>query len=172
MDNASYYLAVSRSTSRIRRYFESRSTDPEEIADLTQETIASLLASGARYREACSFATWVYTVCRNVYSKHVYYAVRRRKLDRTLQNEFIEQAELRDGKPGPAVGETRMAALETAIERLDTHDKWLYQLYYVKRMSVAKVSDLLDRSEGTVKWQLYRLRRRLRDAILELNVEV
>jgi RNA polymerase sigma factor (sigma-70 family) len=172
MDKSSYYLAVSRSTSRIRRYFESRSSDPEEIADLTQETIASLLESSGRYREACSFTTWVYSLCRNVYSKHVYYAVRRRKLDCTLQGEFVDQVESDDGKTGSIVGETRMAALETAIERLDTHDKWLYQLYYVKRLSVAKVSDLLDRSEGTIKWQLYRLRRRLRDAILQLNVDV
>ena len=72
----------------------------------------------------------------------------------------------------PIVAEMRMAALETAIERLDTHDKWLYQLYYVERMPVAKVSDILDRSEGTVKWRLHRLRRRLRDAILELNGNV
>ena len=170
MDKGSYYLAVSRSTSRIRRYFESRSSDPEEIADLTQETIVSLLESSGRYREACSFATWVYSLCRNVYGKHVYYAVRRRKLDRTLQDEFVDQAESGDGKPGSIDAEIRMAALETAIERLDTRDKWLYQLYYVKRLSVAKVSNLLDRSEGTIKWQLYRLRRRLRDAILELNV--
>ena len=172
MDKTSYYLAVSRSTSRIRRYFESRSSDPEEIADLTQETIASLLESSGRYREACSFATWVYSVCRNVYGRHVYYAVRRRKLDRTLQDEFVDQAESRDGKAGPIEAEMRMAALETAMERLDTHDRRLCQLYYLERMSVAKVSDLLDRSEGTVKWQLSRLRRRLRDAILELNVEV
>lgn len=172
MDKASYYLAASRSTSRIRLYFESRSSDPEEIADLTQETIASLLESSGRYCEACSFTTWVYSVCRNVYGKHVYYAVRRRKLDRFLQHEFVEQAESRDGEPGPSDAEMRIAALETAIERLCPHDKWLYRLYYVERLSVADVSDLLDRSEGTVKWQLYRLRRRLRDAIMELNVNV
>ena len=169
MDKARYYAAVSRSTSRIRRYFESRSNDPEEIADLTQETVASLLESSGRYREACSFTTWVYSVCRNVYGKHVYYAVRRRKLDRSLQREFVEQVESSDGISGSTSAEVRMAALGGALERLDSHDKRLYQLYYVERLPVAKVSKLLVRSEGTVKWQLHRLRRRLRDAILELN---
>jgi RNA polymerase sigma-70 factor, ECF subfamily len=170
MDKANYHSAVSRSTLRIRRYFESRSSDPEEIADLSQETIASLLESSERYREACSFATWVYAVCRNVYSKHIYYAVRRRELDRILRDEFVDQAVSRDEKPDPIEVAVRMDALESATERLDTYDKRLYQLYYLERLSVAKVSNLLNRSEGTVKWQLYRLRRRLRDVILELNV--
>ena len=108
-------------------------------------------------------------MCRNVYGRHVYYAVRRRKLDRSLQHEFAEQAKTREGNPGAIDAETRMAELEVAMERLDAYDRRLYRLYYAERLSVANVSHLLDRSEGTVKWQLHRLRRRLRDAILDLN---
>ena len=75
---------------------------------------------------------------------------------------------------GPGSGKTRVitnriAALCTAIGRLDKHDDKLYRLYYVERLPVSQVAKIFERSDGTVKWQLHRLRRRLRDAILELN---
>lgn len=163
MDRSSYQRAVVHATSRIRRYFASRSRDPEEIEDLTQEAIASLLESRLRYRDDSSFTTWMYAICRNVYGKHVYYAVRRRTLARSLQSEYVDRTEPPDEQSDACL---ERSALETALARLDAYDRRLYRLYYQERLSVLNVSTLLGRSNGTIKWQLSRLRTRLRDAIL------
>ena len=157
MNKESYYQSVGRSETLIRNYFARHSRDPEEISDLTQEAVAALLDAQRRYNGTCTFTTWVYSVCRNVYRQHVYYQIRRRRIEESLKQNYVAPAE----SPGDAPFE-----ICAALEALDPADRQLYRLYYVERRSVAEVATILARTEGTTKWILHRLRRRIRDALL------
>ena len=79
------------------------------------------------------------------------------------KSEYVDQTEPLDEQSDACL---ERSALETALARLDAYDRRLYRLYYQERFSVSNVSTLLGRSNGTIKWQLSRLRTRLRDAIL------
>ena len=155
MNKTEYYRSVTRLEPFIRRCFTRHSRDPEEISDLTQETVAALLDAHRRYRGAGKFTTWVYSVCRNVYRRHIYYQTRIRKLDDMMKQNCPESS-----------GENERLQIRVIVEGLDFSDRRLYHLFYVERRSVAEIASLLARTEGTTKWLLYRLRGRVRDAIL------
>lgn len=163
MNRASYYLAIARSESLIRRYFSRRSSDADEISDLTQETIAALLDAHNRFRGACAINTWVYSVCSNTYRKHVYYAVKRRKMDETLQEKH---AAAMSAAEAVEINCPNRAGVSLILGLLNPSDKRLFHLYYTEKRSVSEVASLLSRTEGTTKWLLYRLRGRIREAVL------
>jgi RNA polymerase sigma-70 factor (ECF subfamily) len=147
----------------IRCYFLRRSGDPEEISDLTQEAIAMLLDAYQRFRGTSKFSTWVYSVCRNVFRKHIYYQARNRKLDRMMMQNYaaacVQKAE-------PNIH----SQIRVEIEALETADRRLYRLFYVEHRSISEIASLLGRTEGTIKWLLFRLRRRIRNAILDVSM--
>ena len=168
MDKASYYLSVARSQDLIRRYLAARSQDPDEVSDLIQESMAALLDAYPRFRGACRFESWVHSICRNVYRKHVYYQVRRRRLDRSLSTRLAVSSAV-PGGPLACSGcleADEAIDLEATLAALEPADRRLYRCYYVEGRSVAELAALLDKTEGTTKWLLYRLRGRIRDAIL------
>ena len=156
MSKTEYYRSVVRSEPLIFRYFTRRSRDPEEISDLAQETMAALLDAYRSYRGEGIFSTWIYSVCRNVYRKHIYYQTRSRRLDAVLKRNYAATP-----------GENGCSEIRGIVEHLDFSDRRLYRLYYVERRSIAEIASLLGRAEGTTKWLLFRLRERVRDAILD-----
>ena len=164
MNKATYYRAVVRSESLIRAYFTRHSSDPDERSDLTQETIAALLDAANRFRGDCKFSTWVYSVCRNVYRKHVHSQARTRRIGAAAERELANLDE-HDSRA------TDRAQIRGIIETLELADRRLYRLFYVEHRSVADVASLLDGTAGTTKWLLHRLRGRVRDAILRMGYE-
>ena len=156
MSKTEYYRSVVRSEPLIRRYFTRRSRDLEEISDLAQEKMAALLDAYRRYRGEGIFSTWIYSVCRNVYRKHIFYQTRSRRLDAALKQNYAVTP-----------GENECSEIRGIIEHLDSSDRRLYRLFYVERRSIAEIASLLGRTEGTTKWLLFRLRGRVRDAILD-----
>ena len=171
MTKASYYLSAARSDALIRGYFTRHSSDPEEISDLTQEAIAAVLDAYHRYRSACTFTTWVYSICRNVYRKHVYYQVRRKKIDVSLVREYASDSAPSAANRSFGTGYNEDGKLEigAALEALEPADRRLYKLYYLEQRSVADVAAALEKTDGTTKWLLHRLRRRIRDVILRAD---
>ena len=159
MSKAEYYLSVVRSEPFIRSFFVRHSRDPEETSDLTQEAIAALLDGYRRFRGDSRFSTWAYSVCRNVYRKHVYYQARIRRIDETMKRDYAAAC-------AEKVAATERLRISAVVEALEVADRRLYRLFYVERRSVAEIASLLGRTEGTAKWLLYRLRGRVRDAIL------
>ena len=171
MTKAGYYLSVARSNTLVRGYFARHSSDPEEISDLTQEAIAAALDAYHRYRSACTFSTWMYSICRNVYRKHVYYQVRRRRIDESLKREYdVDSRQSMAGRSfGTDYDQDGKLVIGAALEALDPADRQLYRLYYLEQRSVAEVAAILGKTDGTAKWLLHRLRRRIRDVILRAD---
>jgi RNA polymerase sigma factor (sigma-70 family) len=161
MTKAEFQTLVTRSTPGIRRYFARRSGNPEEIADLTQEAIAALLESQTRFRGTCSFVTWMYTICRNTYGKHVYYAQRRRAIDNQLFSTAPTAEELLSREDEKLM----VRSIETFVETLDYASRRLYRWYYLEKRTIREIAETLEKAEGTVKWWLYRLRKDLQNQI-------
>ena len=163
MNKAEYYLSVVRSEPFIRSFFVRHSRDPEETSDLTQEAIAALLDAYHRFRGASKFSTWVYSVCRNVFRKHVYYQARIRKVDKTIKRDYATAC-------AQKAEATERSQIRAVIETLEVADRRLYRLFYVERRSVVEIASLLGCTEGTTKWLLFRLRGRVWDAIFDAQL--
>lgn len=135
---------------RIRAYFRTRANNPEDAEDLYQECVCALVSSSARFAGRSSVSTWVYAICRNIYSSYVYHKTRDRALLEALQSE-----------PTSCEHDPH-AELRITLEHLPSLQRRLYQLHYVEGFSVREIARFLDRPEGTIKYLLHTLRGSLR----------
>jgi RNA polymerase sigma-70 factor, ECF subfamily len=135
---------------RIRAFFSRRCAGPDDVDDLVQDAIASVIRSSSSFAHRSTLSTWIYAVCRNVLFNYNYYRARDWRLVQKLSTE------------PPAADPQLPAALRDAIGMLPRDAKRLYALYYVDGLSVREVAARLRRPEGTIKYQLHELRQRVR----------
>lgn len=150
MSSDELVLLVSVWQPRIRAFFAHRCYEQDDIDDLVQEAIASIIRCYHTFAHHSTVSTWVYAVCRNVLSNYLYYRDREcRLVQRLIRNPPVVESEI------PMV-------LRDAIEQLPKNDKRLYLLYYVEGLSIREIAPRLGRPEGTVKYLLHKLRRHIR----------
>lgn len=140
--------------SRVRSFFRRRYATPDEVDDLVQETLCAVLTSYGRFMHRSSVSTWVFAICRNTYSNHVY----RRKREERTKDALMDC-------PPEARTEDELG-LRIAIDGLPSVQRTLYHLFYVEGCSVRQTALRLGRPEGTVKYLLHELRRHLRAMLL------
>lgn len=155
MSSDELFLLVVTWQPRIRAFFARRCRDHDDVDDLVQEAIASILRCYHTFSHRSAASTWIYAVCRNVLSNYYYYRDRDYRLVQRLRTN------------PPAVDPQLPVALRDAIGHLPRDEKRLYILYYIEGRSIHEIADKLERPEGTVKYLLHVLRqevRRLLDA--------
>jgi RNA polymerase sigma-70 factor, ECF subfamily len=140
---------------RVRGYFARRCACPDDVEDLSQETMAAIVRCYSTFSHRSELSTWIYAICRNVFSGFLYHRARDVRLIGKLRSE------------PPAEERSPPAALPDALGRLTGEEKRLYTLYYVEGSSVREVAARLGRPEGTVKYLLHELRRRVRLLLAE-----
>ncbi len=131
---------------RIRAFFARRCREQDDVDDLVQEATASIIRCFSTFAHRSTLSTWVYAVCRNVFSNYIYYRDRDKRLVQRLSMD-------------PPGGDPSLpTALLDAIGRLPRDGKKLYALYYVEGLSIREIATRLGRPEGTVKYLLHGLR--------------
>lgn len=138
---------------RIRAFFKRRCGSPDDVDDLIQEAFASIINSYPTFAGRSSLSTWIYAICRNVFSNYLYYRYRERNLKIRLQ------ANSSANEPKDLV-ETRML-----MDRLPPASKNLYTLYYTRGLGVRQIASILNKPDGTIKYLLYQLRQIIRLAL-------
>lgn len=141
----------------IRRWFARRLVNEADAEDAVQETIIAILRAYPSFEARSSLRTWVYAICRN----QLY---RMRKVHSRVPAALDEEPP--DTRPDDpeALLDLRMAA-DSLPPRLRT----VYQLRFVKSMKVTEIARFLQRSEGTVKFQLHQIRSVLRGRLDDRN---
>jgi RNA polymerase sigma-70 factor (ECF subfamily) len=142
--------------------------DPDNAADVTQETFLSAFRALKSYRGG-SFKAWLLRIATN----GCYDLLRRRKresstpLDDILVDESI--AALTDHTPGPEEQALRgelMAYLQQGLASLPVDQRVVVVLSDVHGMSYDEIAQVTNTALGTVKSRLSRGRAHLRDFLL------
>jgi RNA polymerase sigma-70 factor, ECF subfamily len=141
----------------VRSFFRRRCASPEDAEDLAQETLCAIVDAFPRFRGEASPSTWVWAICRNVYSRYLY--TRRRR-----ERAVAELAARRYGEVAEADDQERRE-IALLIEGLRPAERLLYECHYRLGLPVKETARLLERPEGTVKYQLHLLRARVREMI-------
>ena len=117
---------------KIRGFFARRTSNDQDIEDLCSEVVVAMADGISRFGHRSSTSTWVYAICRNVYSHHVYYRTR----DRKIAEEIIADPPVaRPDTPSP---------VSRLLSRLSQDDQELYRLYYVEGYSVRELAVMLN----------------------------
>jgi len=165
---------VARHAALVRSFFRRRCASREDAEDLAQEAFCAMVESYPRFRGASAPSTWVWAICRHVLARHL----RTKRLRERLAGELetvaasAASAAASAGAAGTystgaatAPDEEARLSLDLVLERLGRNDRLLYQCVYVKGLAIAETARLLGRPEGTIKYQLFLLRGRLRDLL-------
>jgi RNA polymerase sigma-70 factor (ECF subfamily) len=150
MDSREATELIRRYEPALLRYFRRNCADQMEAEDLCQETLLGIYRSRERFRRESSESTWVYAIAKNQLRKY-YRDSRYQSITERLSPET----------PGGRQPDIRRLALRLALDLLPESERRLYGLFYEERRPIAEISSILNVPEGTVKYRLFDLRRRL-----------
>ena len=134
----------------VRRFFDRKAGSIEDAEDLVQDVMCAIIEAYPRFRGTSSVTTWVYGICKNILYSHWSKRKRSFRLLRRIQ----------ENDTGP-VGHDSFY-LHWAYERLHPSDRRLFTEYYRNGRKIREIAESAGKPEGTVKYQLYQLRRELK----------
>lgn len=154
----------------VRVFFSRRCANREDAEDLAQEALCAIIAAAPRFRGDSQPSTWVYAICRNVWSGWL----SRKSAERAKAEAVAREIALCDTiGAGCATQEASGHGLDPdlgvdlakALGSLRASERRLYGLYYVEGRTVREMAHILEKPEGTVKYLLSGLRARIRELL-------
>ena len=138
--------------------------DREQAEQLTQDAFVQAWRKLPGFRGDSAFSTWLHRVTVNVVLDRQRADARRWKHE--IELDPVEQQDLvAESRPTSPARVGDRLDLERAIARLPEGARMVFVLHEVEGYRVREVADLLAVAEGTVKAQLFRARRLLREAL-------
>lgn len=144
--------------------------NPDEAADITQETFIRAFQSFARFDGRSSVRTWLFRIAHNLCVD------RARKLDRSpaavglVDQEMGEEIEVSDTRWQPdqmVMDDELMEVVEGAIAGLSEKLRSVLLLHDKEDMQYDEIASLLDVPVGTVKSRLFLARNHLQSVVNE-----
>jgi RNA polymerase sigma-70 factor (ECF subfamily) len=130
--------------------------DRTEAEELTQDVFVHIWEKRRQYRDEGSLGGWVHRVAVNL-------VLNRLRSDRRRRGRLeVVAAESSDASSGPRRPEDRVA-LERAIADLPERARAVLVLYDIDGYAQLEIAQMMQTSVGTVKAQLHRARRLLRE---------
>lgn len=142
--------------------------DPEEAADLAQDTVARALGAAWRFTPGTNLRAWLFRIMRNLHLNQVRDGAARPRIE-SLQD--LREATGMDGGPGfspvekQAIDRASLEAVREALARLPERYAAPIHLVCVEELSYAETSAVLAIPVGTVMSRIYRGRRLLAAAL-------
>lgn len=175
-DSAAIERLVLKYQNRIYNVVLKICADPDDAAELTQETFVKVIENLGKFEGRSSFYTWAFRIAVNL---TLNYCQRNAKLAvRSLDSEegyYDQQAthalkELLsdDRSPDPAAMAQNKEVYEIAIKalsQLDEAQRTVIVLRDIEGMSYARIAEVLGIELGTVRSRLSRARTKLRDIL-------
>lgn len=140
--------------------------NPDDAAEVSQETYMKLLRTIKQFRGDSKFSTWLYRVTSSVAISRLR-KMQRQRLDTALDDEVWASM------PGPASADPAVKAeeawlkgrLDAALRSLPPGYRTVVVMKDVYGFSLAEVGEQLGISEGAAKVRLFRARQRLKDML-------
>ena len=180
-------MGDSAATERLIRKYQNRiynailriCANPEDAAELTQDTFVKIIESLNSFKGESRFYTWAFRIAVNLTLNYCQRNSRFKNcsLDaesgrNDSQNQVMKDFLSDDGLPDPASIAQNKELCEAAIkalEKLDEPHRAVVVLRDIEGMNYAQIAEVLEIELGTVRSRLSRARGRLRE-ILEADL--
>ncbi|MBP3484822.1 MAG: sigma-70 family RNA polymerase sigma factor [Oscillospiraceae bacterium] len=139
--------------------------DPEDAADMTQETFIKAYRSLSSFRGDSKFSSWLYRIASNVCLDFLRSRSRHPQVSLSSSDEDGRTAfELPDMSRNPEeqlMKKLSMEAVRRGLEQLPEQQRQILVLRELGGLSYAELAQTLGLEEGTVKSRIFRARKRL-----------
>jgi RNA polymerase sigma-70 factor (ECF subfamily) len=171
-DRAALEAFIERHQPRVLRFGLKMCRDTEDARDVAQETLLAAARGIARFREASSPSTWLFTIARS-------FCIKKRRRSKfapavvvPLDGESLKAAiDVPDPRHGPEqeLDDRRLAAaLDAAIGALDPKYREVLLLRDVEGLTAAEVGEVTGLGVEAVKSRLHRARVQVRERLAPL----
>lgn len=148
--------------------------NPEDAADMTQETFLKAWRSLENFHMDSSLSTWLYRLANNCCLDLLRSKKRKPTISIVREDEDGEELSFDPEDPSPQPEELLIRKeenqiLQEALQTLDEQQRAILTLRVVNDMSYEDISRVLQIKEGTVKSRLARARENLRKKVLQLR---
>jgi RNA polymerase sigma-70 factor, ECF subfamily len=179
-DSASLEQIVLKYQSRIYNVILKICADPDDAAELTQDTFVKIIESLSSFKGESRFYTWAFRIAVNLTLNYCQRNARFRhcSLDTendqgtTQKSQALAEYLSDDKSPDPVSVAQNRELCEAAIKaltKLDDPQRAVVVLRDIEGMNYAQIAEVLDIELGTVRSRLSRARGRLKE-ILEANL--
>ena len=146
--------------------------NPEDAADLAQESFLKAWRGLQFYKFESAFSTWLYRLASNVCIDFLRRQKRRPTVSLTMQQEQEEATELEveDSQPLPEEQVEHREVqrqVSAAMDQLEEEFRMILTLRVIDDLSYEEIADIMDLKIGTVKSRLARVRLKLKKILLE-----
>ena len=159
VDDLDYEQIVAVHHEHLYRFAFSLAGNPDDAAELTQETYVRLLTKGGQLRDRSKVKTWLFTTLYRVFLGWRRHATRFPHFEISTM-----EPELPHFTPAMADEVDGVMAMDTALQ-IEEHFRAPLVLYYLQGLAYKEIAEVLDIPIGTVMSRLSRgkelLRKRL-----------
>lgn len=138
----------------LRRFLLHLTGDDDLADDLAQETFIKAYLAVRGFKALSGFKTWLFRIAYNEFYDH------RRKQHEVAMDDGAQFAAEHTPSDGAGATEARMS-VEQAMATLSDIERAAVSLYYIQDMAIAKVADILQIPQGTVKSHLHRAKQKM-----------
>ena len=171
-DHAAFEWLVEQYQTAVYRLCLRMTNNPEDAADLTQESFLKAWKNLDSFHFESAFSTWLYRLTSNTCLDFLRQAKRRPTVSLVTEDDEGEEQVMEVADPAPSPEEQVLTTLDreqlgAAMTRLPEEQRQLLILRAVNGLSYAEISAILQVPEGTVKSRLARTRENLRKKLLQ-----
>jgi len=156
-DRAALAELVERWQAPLARHALRLTGSPDAAADVSQETWMAIARGIRGLDDAARFRRWAYRIVANKSADWI--RAQQRQRAGVLTAEPVDP----HARPGDVDGQ--VADLRAALAQLPQQRRALLAMFYVERMSLAEIADVLSIPIGTVKSRLYHAREELKSVM-------
>lgn len=160
-DTERFVQLLTENQNRIFGYVFSLLGDHSRTADVVQEVNLLLWRKIEEFDHARPFLPWAFSIARFQVLSHL----RDRNRDRLLLDpELAETLSCQAESKAGEIDAVR-AALRPCLQLLTPNNRTLIEHRYFQRMPLAEIADTADRTVGSIKVALLRIRRQLAECV-------
>lgn len=146
--------------------------DPEDAADVTQDTLIRAYSSISGFRGDCRFSTWLYRIAVNLCRDHARSRSRRPTVSLTVTDDEGEETILDAADPSPTPEEQLLRretrrAVRRGLDALPSDQREILLLRELGGLSYEEIASTLSLESGTVKSRIFRARKKLCEILME-----
>jgi len=142
--------------------------NPDDAAEVAQETYLKLLRAIKQYRGESSFSTWLYRVTSSVAISQLRKRAKHGSVGSLEQEEWYEVPASLDSDPvAMAEGRALKERLDVALASLPAGYRSVVVMKDLYGLTLGEIGRELGISEGAAKVRLFRARQRLKDELYE-----
>ena len=139
--------------------------DPEDAADMTQETFIKAYRALSSFRGDSKFSSWLYRIASNVCLDFLRSRSRHPQVSLSTVDEDgqapVELPDMRQNPEEQLMKKLGMEAVRRGLEQLPEQQRQILVLRELGGLSYAELAQTLGLEEGTVKSRIFRARKRL-----------